>query len=122
MKTFREWLRKANALTIDEKIQDIKVSFNVYESFDSHYDITKIYKNEAVNILKNQGNFEKIYNYDSFNNNLLDYPVYTKPVDFNGMKVPEILLQGDPKKVDEWRYEQALQRTKDRRPDLMEDV
>jgi tRNA (guanine37-N1)-methyltransferase len=38
------------------------------------------------------------------------------------MKVPEILLQGDPKKVEEWRYEQAVQRTKDRRPDLMSDV
>jgi tRNA (guanine37-N1)-methyltransferase len=59
---------------------------------------------------------------DSFQDNLLAPPVYTRPADFNGMKVPEILLQGDPKKVDEWRYEQALQRTKDRRPDLMSDV
>ena len=59
---------------------------------------------------------------DSFQDNLLAPPVYTRPADFRGMKVPEILLQGDPKKVEEWRYEQALQRTKDRRPDLMSDV
>lgn len=59
---------------------------------------------------------------DSFQDNLLAPPVYTRPADFKGMKVPEILLQGDPKKVDDWRYEQAVQRTKDRRPDLMSDV
>ncbi|HCL04548.1 MAG TPA: tRNA (guanosine(37)-N1)-methyltransferase TrmD [Chitinophagaceae bacterium] len=59
---------------------------------------------------------------DSFQDNLLAPPVYTRPADFKGMKVPDILLQGDPKKVDDWRYEQAVQRTKDRRPDLMSDV
>lgn len=59
---------------------------------------------------------------DSFQDNLLAPPVYTRPADFRGMKVPEILLQGDPKKVEEWRYEQALQRTKERRPDLMSNV
>lgn len=56
---------------------------------------------------------------DSFQDNLLAPPVYTRPADFRGDKVPEILLQGDPKKVDEWRYEQALKRTQDRRPDLL---
>lgn len=59
---------------------------------------------------------------DSFQDNLLAPPVYTRPADFRGEKVPDILLQGDPKKVEEWRYEQAVQRTKDRRPDLMSDV
>jgi len=57
--------------------------------------------------------------FDSFQDNLLAPPVFTRPADFRGMKVPEILLQGDPKKVEEWRYEQALQHTKDRRPDLL---
>lgn len=56
---------------------------------------------------------------DSFQDNLLAPPVYTRPVDFKGHKVPEILLSGDPKKVDDWRYEQALERTKTRRPDLL---
>lgn len=59
---------------------------------------------------------------DSFQDNLLAPPVYTRPADFRGMKVPDILLQGDPKKVEDWRYDQAVQRTKDRRPDLMSDV
>jgi tRNA (guanine37-N1)-methyltransferase len=55
---------------------------------------------------------------DSFQDNLLAPPVYTRPADFNGWKVPDVLLSGDPKKVDEWRHQQALQRTQDRRPDL----
>jgi tRNA (guanine37-N1)-methyltransferase len=58
---------------------------------------------------------------DSFQDNLLSPPVYTRPADFRGWKVPDILLSGDPKKVDEWRYQQALERTKTRRPDLMEE-
>jgi tRNA (guanine37-N1)-methyltransferase len=58
---------------------------------------------------------------DSFNDNfLLDYPTYTKPADYNGMKVPEILLSGDHKKIDEWRYQEALNKTKERRPDLLD--
>lgn len=58
---------------------------------------------------------------DSFQDSLLAPPVYTRPADFKGLKVPDILLQGDPKKVEDWRYEQALQRTKQRRPDLLDD-
>jgi tRNA (guanine37-N1)-methyltransferase len=58
---------------------------------------------------------------DSFQDNLLSPPVYTRPAEFNGWKVPEILLSGDLKKIDEWRHEQALIRTKSRRPDLLED-
>jgi tRNA (guanine37-N1)-methyltransferase len=57
--------------------------------------------------------------FDSFQDNLLAPPVYTRPANFNGMEVPEILLQGDPKKVEDWRYEQALKRTAERRPDLL---
>jgi tRNA (guanine37-N1)-methyltransferase len=57
--------------------------------------------------------------FDSFQDNLLAPPVYTRPADFNGMKVPDILLTGDPKKIEDWRYEQALQRTQERRPDLL---
>lgn len=57
---------------------------------------------------------------DSFNNNLLDYPTYTKPRVYEGMKVPEVLLSGDHKKIEEYRREMSLQRTKERRPDLLE--
>lgn len=58
---------------------------------------------------------------DSFQDDLLAPPVYTRPADFRGWKVPDILLSGDLKKVEEWRYEQSLQRTKERRPDMTED-
>lgn len=57
---------------------------------------------------------------DSFQDNLLAPPVYTRPADFRGWKVPDILLSGDLKKVDEWRYEQSVQRTEERRPDLLD--
>ena len=57
---------------------------------------------------------------DSFNNNLLDYPTYTKPRVYEGMEVPEVLLSGDHKKIEEYRREMSLQRTKERRPDLLE--
>ncbi|MEJ6491675.1 MAG: tRNA (guanosine(37)-N1)-methyltransferase TrmD [Flavobacteriales bacterium] len=57
---------------------------------------------------------------DSFQDNLLSPPVYTRPPEFNGWKVPEILLSGDFKKIDAWREEQALDRTTKRRPDLLE--
>lgn len=57
---------------------------------------------------------------DSFQDNLLSAPVYTRPADFRGLKVPEILLSGDFKKIDDWRMEQALERTKQRRPDLLD--
>ena len=57
--------------------------------------------------------------FDSFQDELLAPPVYTRPADFRGWKVPDILLSGDLKKVEEWRYEQALKRTEERRPDLV---
>lgn len=59
--------------------------------------------------------------FDSFQDGLLAPPVYTRPAEFNGWKIPEILLSGDLKKVDEWRHEQALLRTAQRRPDLLSD-
>ncbi|MBC9934036.1 tRNA (guanosine(37)-N1)-methyltransferase TrmD [Chitinophaga qingshengii] len=57
--------------------------------------------------------------FDSFQDNLLAPPVYTRPVDFRGWKVPDVLLSGDHKKIDEWRHQQALERTQARRPDLL---
>jgi len=56
---------------------------------------------------------------DSFQDGLLAPPVYTRPADYNGHKVPDVLLSGDLKKIEEWRYEQALDRTRKRRPDLL---
>lgn len=58
--------------------------------------------------------------FDSFQDDLLAPPVYTRPAEWRGMKVPEILLSGNDKLIEEWRHEQSLQRTKERRPDLYE--
>ena len=57
---------------------------------------------------------------DSFQDDLLDAPIYTRPADWNGHKVPDILLSGDQKKIEDWRHDEALKRTQERRPDLLE--
>ena len=57
---------------------------------------------------------------DSFGNGLLEYPQYTRPEEFRGKKVPEILLSGHHANVEKWRFEQSIERTKTRRPDLYE--
>ncbi len=59
--------------------------------------------------------------FDSFQDDLLAPPVYTRPEDFRGWKVPDILMSGDHKKIEDWRYEQSLLRTKERRPDLLKE-
>ena len=58
---------------------------------------------------------------DSFQDNLLAPPVYTRPADYNGWKVPDILLSGHQAKVDEWNHQQSVERTKLLRPDLLEE-
>ncbi|RYY62791.1 MAG: tRNA (guanosine(37)-N1)-methyltransferase TrmD [Chitinophagaceae bacterium] len=59
--------------------------------------------------------------FDSFQDNLLAPPVYTRPVDFRGWQVPPILMSGDHRKIADWRQDQALERTKSRRPDLLDE-
>lgn len=58
---------------------------------------------------------------ESFNNHLLDYPNYTKPSEYRGMKVPDVLLSGDHKKIAEYRLNEQKRKTKELRPDLLED-
>jgi tRNA (guanine37-N1)-methyltransferase len=58
---------------------------------------------------------------DSFQDHLLAPPVYTRPAEFNGWKVPDILLSGNDRKIAEWQLEQAMERTKKRRPSLLAD-
>ena len=58
--------------------------------------------------------------FDSFQDNLLAPPIYTRPADYKGWKVPELLLSGNTKLIEEWRHEQSLKRTEDRRPDLLD--
>lgn len=57
---------------------------------------------------------------DSFQDNLLSPPIYTRPADYNGEKVPEILTSGNERAIEEWRMQQAIERTKKRRPDLLD--
>ncbi len=67
------------------------------------------------------GNYESAQE-DSFSQGLLDCPHYTRPAEFEGMKVPDILLSGHHKKITHWQHEQSLKRTVERRPDLLENV
>ena len=64
---------------------------------------------------------EKSHQEDSFSTGLLEHPHYTRPREYRGMKVPDVLLSGNHKLIEEWRYEQSLKRTRERRPDLLED-
>jgi tRNA (guanine37-N1)-methyltransferase len=59
--------------------------------------------------------------FDSFQDNLLAPPVYTRPEEYRGWKVPEVLLSGDHKKIEEWRFDEAVKRTEKRRPDLLKE-
>ncbi|MCI6107449.1 MAG: tRNA (guanosine(37)-N1)-methyltransferase TrmD [bacterium] len=63
---------------------------------------------------------EESHKNDSFNNNLLDYPTYTKPRNFRGMEVPEVLLSGNHKRIEEYRRLESIKKTQNRRPDLLE--
>ena len=56
---------------------------------------------------------------DSFSNGLLDCPHYTRPADFRGMQVPEVLLNGNHAEIEKWRFEKALEKTQKNRPDLL---
>lgn len=58
---------------------------------------------------------------DSFQDNLLAPPVYTRPADYQGWKVPEVLTSGNARLIEEWRFEQSVERTRSRRPDLLDD-
>lgn len=58
---------------------------------------------------------------ESFNDDLLDYPVYTRPAIYNGLQVPDVLLSGHHENIRKWRHEQRLQKTKEKRPDLLGD-
>ena len=63
---------------------------------------------------------EESHEFDSFNDGLLDYPVYTKPNNFRGMEVPEILFSGHHENINKWRHDEQVKRTQERRPDLLD--
>jgi tRNA (guanine37-N1)-methyltransferase len=59
---------------------------------------------------------------DSFQDGLLSPPVYTRPADYQGYKVPDVLLSGNERLINEWKFEQQLERTRNRRPDLLTEI
>ncbi|MCG9126109.1 tRNA (guanosine(37)-N1)-methyltransferase TrmD [Candidatus Poribacteria bacterium] len=67
------------------------------------------------------GDFESAHE-DSFSKDFLDHPHYTRPVEFEGMKVPEVLLSGHHENIKKWRFSQSLKRTAERRPDILENL
>ena len=73
-----------------------------------------------VRLIPNVISKQESHEQDSFSTGMLKHPHYTRPREYRGMKVPEVLLNGDHKKIDEWRYNESLKRTKERRPDLLD--
>ena len=74
-----------------------------------------------VRILPGVLNNEESALTDSFQDGLLAAPVYSRPAEFEGLKVPDVLMGGDHTLIEEWRFEQAVKRTRERRPDLLSD-
>ena len=109
---------------VDERL---KLLFNIVEVSIGDFvltggEIPAILMADAIGrLLPGVMNDETSALFDSFQDNLLAPPLYTKPAEFLGLKVPEILLQGDPKKIEAWRFEQSLEKTQMLRPDLLKD-
>lgn len=104
----------------DERIRslaDMEISIGDYVLTGGELP-SMVISDSIIRLLEGAINEESHVN-DSFNDGLLDYPVYTKPADFRGMKVPEVLLSGHHENIKKWRYEEQLKRTKERRPDLI---
>lgn len=74
--------------------------------------------NGVIRLLPGTVGKEESLKLESFETGLLDYPQYTRPADFRGLKVPDVLLSGNHQAIAEWRKQQQIQRTRDRRPDL----
>ncbi|MBU1020547.1 MAG: tRNA (guanosine(37)-N1)-methyltransferase TrmD [Firmicutes bacterium] len=104
----------------DERIRelfDIEVSIGDYVLTGGEL-AAMVLIDAITRVIPNVINNDDSHLHDSFSNDLLEHPHYTRPADFMGNKVPDVLLNGNHKLIDEWRREQALKRTKERRPDL----
>ena len=77
--------------------------------------------NGVLRLLRGTVAKEDSLKYESFEDGLLDYPQYTRPADFRGLKVPDVLLSGNHAEIARWRKEQQIERTRSRRPDLLPD-
>jgi tRNA (guanine37-N1)-methyltransferase len=77
--------------------------------------------NGVLRLLRGTVAKEDSLKFESFEDGLLDYPQYTRPADFRGLKVPDVLLSGNHAEIARWRKEQQIERTRQRRPDLLAD-
>jgi len=108
---------------IDERIRQLYVTLeiSVGDFVLSGGEIPAVLLTDAIGrLLPGVLNDETSALFDSFQDNLLAPPVYTRPAEFRGRSVPEILLSGHQQRIDEWRLEESLRRTKERRPDLLD--
>lgn len=108
---------------IDERIREIyvtqEISIGSYVLSGGEL-AAAVFVDSIVRLIPGVLNDETSALSDSFQDNLLSSPVYTRPADFRGNKVPDILLSGHEEKIRNWRYEQALSRTRSKRPDILE--
>ena len=109
---------------IDQRVRDLHVT---KEISIGDYVLTGgelaacVLADSVIRLLPGVLNDEQSALTDSFQDNLLSPPIYTRPEEYKGLKVPEVLLSGHNAKIEEWRHDEAVRITKERRPDLLED-
>lgn len=109
---------------IDQRVRDLHVT---KEISIGDYVLTGgelaacVLADSVIRLLPGVLNDEQSALTDSFQDGLLSPPIYTRPEEYKGLKVPEVLLSGHNKKIEEWRHDEAVRITKERRPDLLED-
>jgi tRNA (guanine37-N1)-methyltransferase len=107
---------------IDQRIRDnlISMEISIGDYVLSGGELPAVVITDAiVRLLPGAMSDEQSALYDSFQDDLLAPPVYTRPADFNGWKVPDVLLSGNAAEIDKWRHEQSEERTRRLRPDLL---
>ena len=107
---------------IDERILDyVDMEISIGDYILTGGELASMVISDSVVRLLDGVITKESYENESFNSNLLDYPVYTKPYEYDNKTVPDVLLSGNHAKIKEWREQAALQKTKERRPDLLDD-
>ena len=109
---------------IDQRVRDLHITMEISIG---DYVLTGgelaacVLADSIIRLLPGVLNDEQSALTDSFHDNLLSPPIYTRPEEYKGLRVPEVLLSGNFAKIEDWRYEEALRVTRDRRPDLLDE-
>ena len=109
---------------IDQRVRDLHITMEISLG---DYVLTGgelaacVLADSIIRLLPGVLNDEQSALTDSFQDNLLSPPIYTRPEEYKGLRVPEVLLSGNFAKIEDWRYEEALRVTRDRRPDLLDE-